>query len=117
MYSLYHSLVVLHVHNMYRTYNAPSIPHCVSQVIEISALTKHWLNECEAKSKFKECPHCREAVLEKQYEGHVTSCRGKMPGGGGHTLCPLCHLRVQDGEEVGCLQMGYIILIIIFKEA
>ncbi len=79
--------------------------HCVSQVIEISGLTKHWLNECGAKSKFKECPHCREALLEKQYEGHVTSCRGKMLAGG-HTLCPLCHSRVQDGEEVGCLQIA-----------
>ena len=79
--------------------------HCVSQVIEISGLTKHWLNECGAKSKFKECPHCREALLEKQYEGHVTSCRGKTLAGG-HTLCPLCHSRVQDGEEVGCLQIA-----------
>ncbi len=77
-------------------------------MIEISGLTKHWLGECEARSKFKECSHCREAVLEKQYDGHVTTCRGKSLGEG-HTLCPLCHSRVQDGEEVSnmCVCFGH----------
>ena len=69
------------------------------QVIEISGLTKHWLTECEAKAKFKECPNCGEAVLGRQYDSHVTNCKGRGLESG-HTLCPLCHSNMEDGEEV-----------------
>ena len=78
------------------------------QVIEISGLTKHWLTECEAKAKFKECPNCGEAVLGKQYDSHVTSCR-RQSLESGLSLCPLCHSSIKEGEKVGIDSVLYSI--------
>ena len=74
------------------------------KVVEITGLTKHWLMECEAKDKFKECTRCKEAVHSSSYEGHVkvNSCHpaAKERGSSSTSRCPLCHTDIQGGDDV-----------------
>jgi centrosomal protein CEP104 len=71
-------------------------------VIEISGLTKHWLLECEAKAKFKECPRCKEAIHTNLYEGHVRAKNCRVAASReDKSRCPLCHLDIPAGDEVG----------------
>lgn len=69
-------------------------------MIEISGLAKHWLTECEAKAKFRQCPLCNDTVLVKQFDAHVEAgnCRGGS-GGKGSSRCPLCHQNIPQGDE------------------
>ena len=72
------------------------------QIIEISNLNNHFLNECAQKKQFKQCPRCKEAVLLKDYETHVSdkSCN---PFKSSNTVnrCPLCHNDVAPAGKVG----------------
>ena len=73
-----------------------------NQIVEISGLNYHYLNECAKKKEFKQCPRCKEPVLIKDYDAHVTdkSCNPfKAP-----TVCnrcPLCHNDVVPAGKVG----------------
>lgn len=49
-----------------------------SQVIEVSSLTEHLLNECENRQKFMQCAQCTEAVKIDDFQFHSTHCTGKI---------------------------------------
>merc|ERR1719231_631398 len=76
-----------------------SCKHC-EQVVEISTLTEHQLEECEAEKSFKQCPRCLLAIDVAIYEDHVASkaCR-KARGGKSLGVCPLCEQDIPDGEN------------------
>lgn len=54
----------------------------------------YWLTECEAKSKFKECPSGKEAIRTNHCEGHVRSKN-----------CCSCNCRRQH-SQVSTSQLG-----------
>jgi centrosomal protein CEP104 len=72
------------------------------QIVEISTLNHHFLNECAQKKQFKQCPRCKEAVLIKDYETHVAdkSCN-PFKSSNVCNRCPLCHNDVTPAGKVG----------------
>jgi centrosomal protein CEP104 len=66
------------------------------QVVEISSLHEHLLDECEKKQSFRPCPKCGEALHSREYNSHVGSCAARGPSG---PRCALCHADVDDDEE------------------
>jgi len=71
-----------------------------SQVIEISCLTDHLLNECDFKDKYVECNISGEAVLREELSKWQRSslCQEKMNPDEGNR-CTLCHEAIGAGEE------------------
>ena len=49
--------------------NIPHSPH--PQVIEISGVTDHLLTECDSSDKFAQCPRCKEAVMQADFDSHI----------------------------------------------
>jgi len=72
------------------------------QIVEISGLNQHYLNECEQKKQFKQCSRCREAVLIKDYQQHITdkSCN-PFKAVNICNRCPLCHNDISPAGKVG----------------
>ena len=72
------------------------------QIVEISNLNHHFLNECAQKKQFKQCPRCKEAVLIKDYEAHVAdkSCNS-FKSSNTCNRCPLCHNDITPAGKVG----------------
>ena len=73
-----------------------------NQIVEISGLNYHYVHECAQKKQFKECPRCKEPVLIKDYESHVSdnSCNQfKSPNVANR--CPLCHNDIVPAGKVG----------------
>ena len=73
-----------------------------NQIVEISGLNYHYLNECAQRKQFKQCPRCKEPVLIKDYESHVSdnSCNQyKSPNVANR--CPLCHNDIVPAGKVG----------------
>ena len=72
------------------------------QIVEISNLNHHFLNECAQKKQFKQCPRCKEAVLIKDYEAHVAdkSCN-TFKSSNTCNRCPLCHNDITPAGKVG----------------
>ena len=72
------------------------------QIVEISSLNHHFLNECAQKKQFKQCPRCKEAVLIKDYEAHVAdkSCN-PFKSSNICNRCPLCHNDITPNGKVG----------------
>ena len=71
-------------------------------LVEISGLNYHYLNECAQRKQFKQCPRCKEPVLIKDYESHVSdnSCNQyKSPNVANR--CPLCHNDIVPAGKVG----------------
>jgi centrosomal protein CEP104 len=58
------------------------------QVIEISTLREHLLDECDFSALFRPCPTCGDAVHERDYDGHVSGRLCSPPNG---LKCGLCH--------------------------
>ena len=75
--------------------------HC-GQIIEISFLNQHYLNECQQRKKFKQCPRCKEAVLIKDYDAHIAdkSCN-PFKSSNVCNRCPLCHNDISPAGKVG----------------
>ena len=72
------------------------------QIIEIPYLNHHFLNECQYKKQFKQCPRCKEAVLIKDYDQHVAdkSCNA-FKSSNVCNRCPLCHNDITPAGKVG----------------
>ncbi len=89
---------------MHHFKECPMLNQCFKcgNIVEISGLNKHYLTECPQKKQFKQCPICKEAVLIKDYDKHVSDkfCnQAKSP-----TMvnrCPLCHNDVTPAGKVG----------------
>jgi len=57
-----------------------------SCIVEIPELSKHYLEECQLKNKFKNCEQCFDVIfLDKEDEHKKKKCTKKMA-----TKCPLC---------------------------
>jgi centrosomal protein CEP104 len=90
--------------DMHQFKECPMLLPCFkcNQIVEISGLNYHFLNECAQKKQFKQCPRCKEAVLLKDYEAHVAdkSCNQfKSPNI--CNRCPLCHNDITPSGKVG----------------
>ena len=48
------------------------------QVVEISSLSDHLLNECDVKANYTQCNKCGIAVLKTDFQQHKksTTCKG-----------------------------------------
>lgn len=68
------------------------------QIIEIATLTEHLLSECEFRSKFRQCPRCKDAIAAAEYEAHVSGKTCK-PVPSADSICPLCRADVGEDEE------------------
>jgi hypothetical protein len=72
------------------------------QIVEISGLNEHFLNECDFKNEFKLCAKCREPVLNEDYENHISSNKcNKYQDDKLYIRCPLCHNDFQPVGKVG----------------
>lgn len=73
--------------------------HC-KQVVEISGLTDHLLEECSAKNKYSKCRRCQEAIPKRDYDVHVKlrTCNPAKPDKSGNR-CPLCHKNISVGDK------------------
>ena len=69
------------------------------QVVEISCLNSHLLEECDFKKSFKKCPRCKEAIHSNNYKQHTDemACLPNKPGNVANR-CPLCHTDIIPGE-------------------
>jgi len=73
-----------------------------NQIIEISQLNHHYVNECKFKKDFKVCPRCKEPVLLKDFDAHVKdkSCN-QFQSSNVCNRCPLCHTDIVPAGKVG----------------
>jgi len=80
----------------------PMLTSCAQceQVIEVSMLNDHLLNECEMKYNHQKCPRCWEAIASQFFEQHVKrgACVPAQPLNKA-SRCPICHKDVKAGEE------------------
>ena len=90
--------------NQHQFKECPMLLPCFKcgQIIEISNLNHHFLNECQHKKQFKQCPRCKEAVLIKDYDAHVAdkSCN-PFKSSNVCNRCPLCHNDITPAGKVG----------------
>ncbi|KAF6721876.1 Centrosomal protein of 104 kDa, partial [Oryzias melastigma] len=76
--------------------------HECGQVVEVSGLSRHLLDECESRSGFRPCPRCSQALPAEDLTPHLQGSFCHPSRGGNH--CPLCHSSFLPGEEeVACL--------------
>lgn len=69
------------------------------QVVEISCLNGHLLEECDFKKSFRRCPRCKEAIHSNNYKQHTDemACLPNKPTNVANR-CPLCHTDIMPGE-------------------
>ncbi|XP_035237128.1 centrosomal protein of 104 kDa isoform X1 [Anguilla anguilla] len=82
--------------------HCPMLRRCdlCRQVVEISSLNEHLLEECESKGAFAKCPQCAEAVPRDQLVEHARSQACNPPATDRvSNHCPLCHDNFMPGEE------------------
>jgi centrosomal protein CEP104 len=68
------------------------------QIIEIATLTEHLLSECDLRSKFRQCPRCKDAIIDKEFDAHVAA-KACAPPGPGKLRCPLCRSQIPNDPE------------------
>jgi centrosomal protein CEP104 len=56
------------------------------QVVEVSTLNEHLIEECQNSDKYKECTKCVTVLLKEDYPGHY--CLKPKPSNA--AKCPLC---------------------------
>lgn len=58
--------------NIHYWRTCPMLTRCDSckQVVEISYLSSHLLNECDQRNNYVKCDTCRQAILEKSFIDH-----------------------------------------------
>lgn len=52
------------------------------QIVEIATLTEHLLTECEFRGKYRQCPRCRDAILDRDFDSHTAAKRCKATPAG-----------------------------------
>lgn len=69
------------------------------QVVEISCLNSHLLDECDFKKSFRKCPRCKEAIHANNYKQHTEemACLPNKPANVANR-CALCHSDIMPGE-------------------
>ncbi|XP_034949351.1 centrosomal protein of 104 kDa isoform X2 [Chelonus insularis] len=85
--------------NIHYWRSCPMLTRCESckQVVEISHLNSHLLNECDQRNSYVKCDTCKLAVLEKCFPEHSKDeqCRKPIEG---YSRCPLCHILVNQNK-------------------
>uniref|UniRef100_A0A3P9JS90 Centrosomal protein of 104 kDa n=1 Tax=Oryzias latipes TaxID=8090 RepID=A0A3P9JS90_ORYLA len=62
--------------------------HECGQVVEISGLSRHLLDECESRSRFRRCPRCRQALPAEDLNRHLQGSSCRCESCSWRALCP-----------------------------
>ena len=82
--------------NIHQYKDCPMLMQCKNckQIIEISNLNNHLLNECDFKDKYIKCNRCKQVVEKDSINVHQTSENCFDVNEDKDKLCPLCHLNI-----------------------
>ena len=65
--------------------------------VEIRDVHWHLADDCEFRTRLKQCPRCFEAVRVEEYDAHVEAKKCNLYSEE-YTVCPLCHTRLPSGD-------------------
>ena len=82
--------------NIHQYKDCPMLMQCTycKQIIEISNLNNHLLNECDFKDKFIKCNKCKQVVEKETFNEHQNYENCFDVNEEKEILCPLCHLNI-----------------------
>ena len=82
--------------NIHQYKDCPMLMQCTNckQIIEISNLNNHLLNECDFKDKYIKCNKCKQVVEKESINEHQISENCFDVNEDKEKLCPLCHLNI-----------------------
>ena len=82
--------------NIHQYKDCPMLMQCnnCKQIIEISNLNNHLLNECDFKDKYIKCNKCKQVVEKDSINEHQNSENCFDVNEDKEKLCPLCHLNI-----------------------
>ena len=82
--------------NIHQYKDCPMLMQCnnCKQIIEISNLNNHLLNECDFKDKYIKCNKCKQVVEKDSVNLHQASENCFDVNEDKEKLCPLCHLNI-----------------------
>ncbi|XP_076374958.1 centrosomal protein of 104 kDa isoform X1 [Megalopta genalis] len=85
--------------NIHYWRSCPMLTKCESckQVVEISYLNLHLLNECDMRSNYVKCETCKLAIHENSFNEHRKSNKCTKPIEG-YDRCPLCSSLVNQNK-------------------
>ncbi|EFN60722.1 Uncharacterized protein KIAA0562 [Camponotus floridanus] len=85
--------------NIHYWRTCPMLTKCEAckQVVEISYLNLHLLNECDMRSNYVKCETCKQAVHENTFENHRQDKKCTKPIEG-YERCPLCLALVNQNK-------------------
>ncbi|KAI4498659.1 hypothetical protein M0802_006365 [Mischocyttarus mexicanus] len=85
--------------NIHYWRSCPMLTRCEAckQVVEISYLNSHLLNECDMRRNYRKCDTCKQAVHEGSFDEHKKEKTCSKPIDG-HEHCPLCHELVNQNK-------------------
>ncbi|KYN20671.1 hypothetical protein ALC57_06988 [Trachymyrmex cornetzi] len=85
--------------NIHYWRTCPMLTKCEAckQVVEISYLNLHLLNECDMRSNYVKCDTCKQAVHENAFEIHRQDKKCTKPIEG-YERCPLCSALVNQNK-------------------
>ncbi|XP_011351568.1 centrosomal protein of 104 kDa isoform X4 [Ooceraea biroi] len=85
--------------NIHYWRTCPMLTKCEAckQVVEISYLNLHLLNECDMRSNYVKCDTCKQAVHENAFETHAQDKKCTKPIEG-YERCPLCSALVNQNK-------------------
>ena len=96
--------------NIHQYKDCPMLMQCSNckQIIEISNLNNHLLNECDFKDKYIKCNKCKQVVEKDSINEHQNSENCFDVNEDKEKLCPLCHLNIimDDIWKVHFLENG-----------
>ncbi|CAD1475959.1 unnamed protein product, partial [Heterotrigona itama] len=85
--------------NIHYWRSCPMLTKCEAckQVVEISYLNLHLLNECDMRSNYVKCDICKQAIHENSFEEHRKDSKCTKPIEG-YDRCPLCSVLVNQNK-------------------
>ncbi|XP_031367191.1 centrosomal protein of 104 kDa isoform X2 [Apis dorsata] len=85
--------------NIHYWRSCPMLTKCEAckQVVEISYLNLHLLNECDMRSNYVKCDTCKQAIHENSFEEHRKDNKCTKPIEG-YDRCPLCSTLVNQNK-------------------
>ncbi|OAD62722.1 hypothetical protein WN48_07538, partial [Eufriesea mexicana] len=85
--------------NIHYWRSCPMLTKCEAckQVVEISYLNLHLLNECDMRSNYVKCETCKQAINENSFEEHRKDNKCTKPIEG-YDRCPLCSALVNQNK-------------------
>ena len=96
--------------NIHQYKDCPMLMQCdnCKQIIEISNLNNHLLNECDFKEKYTKCNRCKLVVEKEGLSEHQISENCFDVNEDKEKLCPLCHLNIvtEDIWKIHFLENG-----------